>query len=358
MVRLKLIFGLVLGMWMVAFAALGIEVPELSQVPQNIQPAQHEELLKRRAALEWEWELLVARVKGHNQKCRRIPADTPLARECRGAMANLQGDINFYVDSVKKFNESVKKAAEWVELEKALRVPFLSEKEEIRLGREMARLLESEMTFVNDSQLNDYLQALLHRLATRSTRPGLPYIVKVVQNQKINAFVLPAGHIYVNEGLIRAVASESELAGVLAHEIAHVAARHHGKEVNKIARSVGASIVGGILTGPATGFGLLSHQMVQEGAYMKFTRDEEREADRMAIEILYRAKIKPTGLTDSFEKLYRAQSEEERRQNRFYSTHPSPEERKKNLAPLFADPRFHQTKNSDSADFQKIRAKF
>ena len=67
MFRLKLILGLVLGMWMVASAAIGVEVPELSQVPQNIQPAQHEKLLKRRAALEWEWELLVARVKGHNQ---------------------------------------------------------------------------------------------------------------------------------------------------------------------------------------------------------------------------------------------------------------------------------------------------
>ena len=116
--------------------------------------------------------------------------------------------------------------------------------------------------------------------------------------------------------------------------------------------------MGGVLTGPATGFGLLSQQMIQEGAYLKFTRDEEREADRLAVEMLYQAGIKPTGLTSFFEKLHRTQTEEKAPWNRFYSTHPSPEERKENLAPLFADRRFNQIKQVDSADFQRIRAKF
>jgi len=356
---LRFMMGAVLAIWMAwpVFPAGGIEVPELSQVPQNIGPEHHEDLLKRRASLEWEWKLLVARVEGHNQKCRRIPADTPLAHECRQAMVGLQGDVNAYVASVKKFNERVKWALRWKELQKELAVPFLSEKEEIRLGDELARHLEERMTLVTDPEVNEYLQTLLQRLTSRSARPGLPYTVKVVQSEKINAFVLPGGHIYVNEGLIRATASESELAGVLAHEIAHVAARHHAKEVNKIARSVGASIVGGILTGPATGFGLLSQQMIQEGAYMKFTRDEEREADRLAVEILYQARIKPTGLTNFFEKLRRARSEERTLMDRFYSTHPSPQERKENLAPLFADPRFNQIPQADSAEFQSIRKK-
>jgi len=357
---LRFMMGAVLAIWMAwpVFPAGGIEVPELSQVPQNLHPEVREELLGQRAALDWEWKLLVARVEGHNQKCRRIPADTPLARECREAMAKLHGDINYYADSVKKFNESVRKASEWRVLEKALAVPFLSEKEEIRLGGEMARILESEVTLLNDSEVNGYLQALLQRLAVRSSRPGLPYTVKVVREEGFNAFVLPGGHIYVKEGLIRAAANESELAGVLAHEIAHVAARHHARTIDKIARSAGVGIVGGGLTGPATGFGLLSQKMIQEAAYMKFTRDEEREADRLAVEMLYRAKIKPTGLVPFFEKLRRAESEEENLRDRFYSTHPSPEERKENLASLFADPRFNQIKQIDSADFQKIRAKF
>jgi len=116
--------------------------------------------------------------------------------------------------------------------------------------------------------------------------------------------------------------------------------------------------VGGVLTGPATGFGLLSQQMIQQGAYLKFIRDQEREADRLAVEILYQAKIKPTGLTNFFERLRRGESGDETLMDRFYSTHPSPEERKENLAPLFADPRFNQIPQVDSEEFQKIRAKF
>jgi len=357
---LRFVVGLVLAIWMAwpVFPAGGIEVPELSQVPQNIGPEHREDLLKRRAALEWEWKLLVARVEGHNQKCRRIPSDTPLARECRGAMAKLHGDINAYVGSAKKFNEDVKWALKWKAMQKEIVVPFLSEKEEIRVGKEMASHLEKQMVLMTDPQVNHYLQSLLQRLASRSARPALPYTVKVVQEDEINAFALPGGQIYVNDGLIRAATSESELAAVLAHEIAHCAARHHAKEISKIAHSVGASIVGGVLTGPATGFGLLSQQMIQEGAYLKFTRDEEREADRLAVEMLYQAGIKPTGLTSFFEELHRRQTGKKDLRNRFYSTHPSPEERKESLAPLFADPRFNQIKEVDSADFKRIRARF
>ncbi len=340
------------------FPAGGIEVPELSQVPKDISPPAREELLGQRAALEREWKLLVARVDGHNQKCRKIPSDTPLARECREAMAKLHGDINAYVESAKRFNEDVKWALKWKALEKEIVVPFLSEKEEIRIGKEMASHLEKQMALMTDPQVDHYLQALLQRLASRSTRPALPYTVKVIKDDEINAFALPGGQIYVNGGLLRAATNEGELAAVLAHEIAHSAARHHAREISKVAQSVGASIVGGVLTGPATGFGLLSQQMIQEGAYLKFTRDEEREADRLAVEMLYQAGIKPTGLTSFFEKLRRNQPEKEGLGSRLYSTHPSPEERKENLAPLFADPRFNQIKQGDSADFQRIRAKF
>jgi beta-barrel assembly-enhancing protease len=354
----KLMLGLVLGILMVVSPASGIEVPQLSQVPQDISPPAREELLRQRSDLEGEWKVLSAKVEGHNQKCRRIPSDTPLAGECREAMARLHGDLITHVDSVKKFNEDVKWALKWKALQKELVVPFLSEKEEIRVGREMAGHLEKQMTLMTDPQVSHYLQMLLQRLASRSTRPGLPYAVKVVIDDEMNAFALPGGHIYLNDGLIRAAANESELAGVLAHEIAHSAARHHAREISKIAHSIGASVVGGVLTGPATAFGLLSQQMIQEGAYLKFARDEEREADRLAVEMLYQAGIKPTGLTSFFERLRREQTEKEGIWNRFYSTHPSPEERKEDLAPLFADPRFNQTKQVDSADFQNIRSKF
>jgi beta-barrel assembly-enhancing protease len=210
---------------------------------------------------------------------------------------------------------------------------------------------------LTDPQVNTYLQALLQRLASLSQRAGLPYNVKVVQNENINAFALPGGYIYVYDGLIRETSNESELAAILAHEIAHISARHHAKEINKIANSIGMSIVGGVLSGPITGFGLLSQQMMQEGAYLKYTRDEEREADRMAMEMLYQAGIKPTGLIIFFEKLRRRNPEGKSLWDGFYFTHPSPEERKQNLAPLLADHRFNQIHQIDSVDFQKARTK-
>ena len=161
--------GAVLAIWMAwpVFPAGGIEVPELSQVPQNLPPEHRQELLHQRAALESEWQLLLARVERHNQKCRSIPSGTPLATQCREAMARLHGDIRAYVESAQNFNDSIRRAAEWKALEKALQVPFLSEKEEMRLGGEMARLLEGEMTLLNDSEVNGYLQTLLQRLAVR-----------------------------------------------------------------------------------------------------------------------------------------------------------------------------------------------
>lgn len=328
------------------------QVPQLSSVPEGLSAQVHEELMRSKSTLQAKWKLLRYKVEMHNQRCRSVPADTPLAAECRQAMGQLQAEIALYMRSVEKFNLNVKEA-----IDKAKVSPLLSEKQEVELGLEMALLMDSKVILVTDPQVASYTQLLLERLANRSTRPGLRYTVKVVQRGNINAFALPGGYIYVHSGLVWASSNESELAGVMAHEIAHVAARHHATEIHKIAKSIGAGIIAGALTGPVTGFGLLSQQMIQESAYLKFTRDEEREADRLAVEMLYQAGIKPTGLITLFEKLRRQHTKKPGFFDTFFSTHPSHEERIRDLAPLLADPRFNEIRHLDSAEFQNIRAR-
>ncbi len=327
------------------------QVPQLSPIPEGLSVSQREELMRLKSALGDKWTSLRSKVARHNQRCQKVPANTQRASECRQAMARLQQEIATYIESVNKFNLKVKQ-----ELKTADRTPFLSEKQEVELGKELSRLIESRMTVVTDPQVRSYMKKLLDQLANRSTRPKLLYTVKVVKKGQLNAFALPGGYIYVHSGLVRAASNESELAGVVAHEVAHIAARHHAKDVEKIAKSIGVSIVAGGFTGPATGFGLLTQRMFQEAAYMKFTRDEEQEADRLAVEMLYQAGIKPTGLITFFEKLRRQRPKKAPLWETFFSTHPHPEERMKNLEPLLADPRFNKIQHIDSANFQKIRA--
>jgi hypothetical protein len=264
----------------------------------------------------------------------------------------------------------LKEAQTWLEMVEGLiaseskAAPYsLPDEHEILLGRKRAQELERGIAFVDDRQVNTYMQGLVRQLAVHSTRSHLPYTIKVVRCSKINAYSLPGGYLYVNSGLVEAASNESELAAMLAHEVAHVAARHSSREIANIARSVALGIEVGALTGPLTGFGLLTQRMVQESAYFKFSREQEREADRLAVEILYRAGIKPTGLVTLFEKLRRGPSRKPTTNERCLpipsdpSSHPSPAERMQNIAPLLADPRFHQTHRVDSPEFHSVRSR-
>jgi len=351
--RQKLSFLVTIGLTLLlSLSFANAQVPQLSPIPEGLSVSQREELMRSKSVLDEKWTALLSKVNRHNQSCRSVPANTQRASECRQATVRLQKEIAAYIESVNKFNLKVKQESKDIG-----KVRFLSEKQEVELGKELSRLIESRMIVVTDPQVRSYMKKLLDRLAGLSTRPKLRYTVKVVKKGQLNAFALPGGYIYVHSGLVRAAGNESELAGVVAHEVAHISARHHAKDVEKIAKSVGVSIVAGGFTGPATGFGLLTQKMFQEAAYMKFTRDEESEADRLAVEMLYQAGIKPTGLITFFEKLRRQRPEKKTLWKSFFSTHPHPQERMKNLAPLLADPRFNKIQHIDSANFQKIRAR-
>jgi predicted Zn-dependent protease len=230
--------------------------------------------------------------------------------------------------------------------------PLLSEERERELGRLMSADLNARMTFVTDPRVTAYVQGLVDRLARGSTRTGVAYEVRVCDNCVVPAcFIacsLPGGAIYINRGFIRSLGSEAELAGVLAHEVGHVSARHQAQNLDDRVRAVGLSA---LLAGPVW-------PLVQEAVYMKFKRDHEREADRLAVEMLYQARIKPTGLIVVFDRIRQMRPTPgvvEAIRETYLASHPSEQERIANLEPLLADPRFNTIPPGSSAEYHAVQ---
>jgi len=346
----------------------GAKVPQPAQVPADLAPALRSELSGQRAELVRQWDRLVARVQAHNRLCAAVPAGSPQDARCRANMAALKQEIAAYSAAVERFNLRVAAAPSQKEQpsgEGAYSLLIPADKE-IDLGRQVAAKIENQCVLVSDPQVNRYMQRLGWRLSRFSGRPGLPYTFKVIDRIKPGAedgikracglaCAGPGGVVYVNRRLLKYAANESELAGVLAHEIGHVAARHQVKELAKLAKSWGLSLAAAGL-GADPVISRLVQRWVKDLAYYKFTRDDEREADRRGVEMLYRAGIKPTGLS-SFLGRYARGRKGKGLLERLYATHPEPVARMQELNPLLADPRFHQAKEVDSPQFQQVRGK-
>ena len=122
----------------------------------------------------------------------------------------------------------------------------VSEEEEIAVGRQAAAAIEADLALLDDDAVADYIDGLGQAIAGRSGRPALTYTFNVVDSPEINAFALPGGFIYVNRGLIEAAENETELAGVLAHEVGHVVGRHGAEQLQRAAyaesRSAGTRV--------------------------------------------------------------------------------------------------------------------
>jgi Zn-dependent protease with chaperone function len=212
----------------------------------------------------------------------------------------------------------------------------LSETQEVELGRRAAAEVEFELPLLEDRQVVDYVEALGVRLARRSARSHLRYRFRVINSDDIGAFVLPGGFVYVTRGLIESAADEAELAGVLAHEIGHVAARHHASRIRreKLA-ALGFTTLGPFLgTGVRAITGRQVGQAGLRGLLQRFSRENEREADRLGAKMLYEAGYDPQAMLSFLE---RTEAERGRRPGsvrRFFASHPNLEERADNIGDL------------------------
>jgi predicted Zn-dependent protease len=216
------------------------------------------------------------------------------------------------------------------------------ERDEIRLGAELHRQLQQQETFVTDPAITRYIQQLGERLARVSKRPDLIYHFFVIEDPTVNAFALPGGYIYIHTGLLQTVESESELASVLGHEIAHVVARHGLKNLKKAQQwqfFVGLLNLGldAALGQRGAQYGQLASQLLAAGILTKHSRDAEREADFLGLHEMYRARYDPRGMISLFQKLDRISRQSPDLLGFVFRTHPPASERIRNTQAEITD---------------------
>lgn len=204
---------------------------------------------------------------------------------------------------------------------------LFSPQQDVEMGREVSKEAESQLPILNDRQANAYIDALGKSLAARAPGEKYPYQFKIVNDKSINAFALPGGFVYVNRGVLEAADNEAQLAGVLAHEIGHVALRHGTNQVSKayIAQAP-LAILGGVLGNNSVGSVLaqLGVGFATNSILLKYSRDAERQADLMGTQIMYDTGYDPNAMVEFFEKI---QAESKGRASEFFSSHPSPDNR-------------------------------
>ncbi len=198
---------------------------------------------------------------------------------------------------------------------------FYSADKELGIGRQLADEVERKAKFVTDPAVTEYINRVAQNIVLRSDAK-IVFVIKVIDSPDINAFALPGGFLYVNSGLIIAANSEAELAGVMAHEIAHVTARHGVEQATKGTLfqylSIPLLFVGGV---PGLIMQNAANILVPLG-YLKFSRGAEEEADRLGLQYLWASGYDPTEMLNFFEKLKAKERRKPGTLEKIFSTHP------------------------------------
>ncbi|MFQ5816602.1 MAG: M48 family metallopeptidase [Terriglobia bacterium] len=201
---------------------------------------------------------------------------------------------------------------------------------EVRLGKQLAQMIEQSAKLVDDPVIAGYVDQVAQNLV-RNSDARVPFTVKVIDSEEINAFALPGGFFYINSGLILAATEEAELAAVMAHEIAHVTARHATKQATK-AQILNWAMIPLIIFLPAGAAGYGIYQGLSFGiplAFLKFSRNSEREADFLGLQYMYKAGYDPTSFITFFEKLLEKERKRPGSIPKIFASHPPTKERVK-----------------------------
>jgi hypothetical protein len=228
---------------------------------------------------------------------------------------------------------------------------------EVKMGRMLAAQVDKEAKFVDDPIITEYVNRVGQNIVLHSDA-RVPFTIKVIDSDEVNAFALPGGFFYVNKGLILAADNEAELAGVMAHEIAHVTARHAMENEAKM-RAIDMGMLAGILLGgPILSNVLYNGAGFFEGmAFLKFSRGAEEEADKLGVQYMWAAGYDPGAMATMFEKLEAKNKKKPGTIAKLFADHPAPADRRASALALAA--RFPEKEEYviSSSEFQRVKSR-
>src|ERR1041385_3640217 len=205
-------------------------------------------------------------------------------------------------------------------------VNLYSLEKEIGLGKQLAQEVERQAKIIDDPVIAEYVNRVGQNLV-RNSDAKVPFTIKVLDSEEVNAFALPGGFFFVNSGLILKADNEAELAGVMAHEIAHVAARHGTRQATR-GTIINYASIPLIFMGGWTGYA------IRKGAglaiplgFLTFSRGFEKEADFLGLQYLYKTGYDPTAFVDFFEKIQSMEKKKPGSISKVFSTHPMTDDR-------------------------------
>jgi predicted Zn-dependent protease len=235
----------------------------------------------------------------------------------------------------------------------ATAISLVSVEQEIQIGRDANAQVKKQTPEIRDPQVLAYVRGIGRQLAARAGGPRYPYSYSIANYKEINAFALPGGPVWVNRGAIEAARTEAQLVGVLAHETAHIARRHAADQLTKSAMANGLlTLLGAVLgNGGGARTAEVAARFMAGGYMLKFSRDDERDADRVGAQIMRRAGWDNRGMLEFMQVLREKQGRDPSAVEVFLSTHPAPAGRVSELRSVVRaggrrdSTRFHQVRD-------------
>jgi len=205
-------------------------------------------------------------------------------------------------------------------------VNFYSIDKEIALGKGLAQEVERQAKIIDDPIIAEYVNRVGQNLV-RNSDAKVPFTIKVIEDESVNAFALPGGFFFVNTGLLLKAESEAEIAGVMAHEIAHVAARHGTRQATR-GEIANMATIPLIFMGGWTGYGVRqAASILVPVGFLKFSRGMESEADELGLQYMYKTGYDPGAFVDFFEKIQSMEKKKPGTMAKVFSSHPMTDDR-------------------------------